>query len=195
LGSDPALLDLFDECDGTIGAGVDMPLGFDATNAECEFAGGRRWIDHTEPDLVAAFSCAAKVGTGGDNSERPAQALVSALSPAILGPGGCNEGFLRPDALLVVTLLTDEQDVTSEPKEDPASWAQSVIDAKGGKQESVVMLGLLGGIEFPGPWLETMVAAFTHGQVESVLSNDYRPFFEQAVGDIDTACDEFVPEG
>jgi hypothetical protein len=194
-GADPQMLELLEECDLAIGAGVDTPMGFSASNAECDFASGRRFVDGAEPDLAAAFSCAARVGIGGDNSERPAQALIAALGPEISGPGGCNEGFLRPDALLVVTILTDEQDTTSEPREDPGAWAEAVMAAKGGKETSVVMLGLLGGIDYPGPWLETMVASFTHSRIESVTAADYRPFFEEVVGDIDVACDGFVPEG
>ena len=194
-GSDPNLLDLWEECDGTMGAGIDMALGFDAPNIECNFSSGRRYIDETEPDLTSAFSCAAKVGTGGNNSEKPAEALLGAVSPEMQLPGACNEGFLRKDALLVVTLLTDEQDVSSDPKKDPAAWAQAVIDAKGGKEENVVMLGLLGGIDYPAPYLEMMVGSFTHSAVELVTIPDYKPFFEAVIGDIDVACDEFVPEG
>jgi hypothetical protein len=194
-GADPNMLPKWDECDGTMGVGVDMPLGFEATNLECNFASGERYIDSSEPDLVSAFSCAAKVGIGGNNSERPAEALISSVSPELLGPGGCNEGFLRPDALLVVTVLTDEQDSLSDPKKDPAAWAQAVIDAKGGNEESVVMLGLFGGIEYPEPYLEMMVGSFTHSAIESVLIPDYQPFFESVIPDIDTACDNFIPEG
>jgi hypothetical protein len=194
-GADPDLLDLWDACDGTIGAGVDMPLGFEASNLECKFANGKRYIDASEPDLSSAFSCAARLGIGGNNSEKPAEALVSSVSPELQGPGGCNEGFIRDDALLVVTMLTDEQDVTSKPKAAPDQWAQAVINAKAGKEQHVVMLGLFGDITYPAPYLQQMVETFTHGKLESVLIPDYRPFFESAVADIEIACDEFVPEG
>jgi len=48
-----------------------------------------------EPDLAAAFTCAARVGWGGYN--RGGDALMQAISPSINGPGGCNEGFLRDE--------------------------------------------------------------------------------------------------
>jgi hypothetical protein len=63
-------------------------------------------------------------------------------------PGGCNEGFLRPDAILVVTLISDEDDMYSEG--DPDTWKQALLTAKADDEEAIVMLGLLGDTGQPG---------------------------------------------
>ena len=55
--------------------------------------------------------------------------------------GGCNEGFLRDDAILVVTFITDEEDTGSAG--NPDSWKQTLVDAKGGNEEAIVVLGLV----------------------------------------------------
>jgi hypothetical protein len=50
------------------------------------------------------------------------------------GPGGCNEGFLRPDTTLHVIILTDENDESPGFDGDPEYWrgyTARVIAAKG----------------------------------------------------------------
>lgn len=65
---------------------------------------------------IDAFLCIAKVGSEG-GYPRTADAMVAALSSPLLGtngyPPGCNQGFLRDDALLVVTLISDQPDEDS----------------------------------------------------------------------------------
>ena len=86
----------------TVGAGSD------SSNMECgPYVSGGRYMTE-EDDLAAKFACAATVGTVGNPEERPIEAALAALSPEANAPGGCNEGFLRHDALLVVVVITDE---------------------------------------------------------------------------------------
>ena len=56
--------------------------------------------------LADAFSAIASVGAAGCGFEQPLQAIQLALSPETTA----NAGFLRPEANLVVLLLTDEDD-------------------------------------------------------------------------------------
>ena len=56
--------------------------------------------------LADAFSAIASVGAAGCGFEQPLQAIQLALSPSTTA----NEGFLRPEANLVVLMLTDEDD-------------------------------------------------------------------------------------
>ena len=134
------------------------------------------------------------------------QGLTSALSSELVGPGGCNEGFLRDDALLVVTLITDEDDTTSEGTVD--QWRQAVIDAKGGDDEAVVMLGIISDVGLDGalcsgtesfpaeaPLMQEFVGSFPRHEKASICLESYDEFFTTAIGTIDTACDEFVPPG
>jgi len=73
------------------------------------------------PTLVSDFQGQVVVGTAGFGKEQPLAAVEAALAPAILAPGGANEGFLRPGARLAVVILTDEDDCS-----DAASpWADT----------------------------------------------------------------------
>jgi hypothetical protein len=199
---------LMTECDETLGAGVTLTFGDDANGELCEFVGGNRFMTSDEPDLVSAFECAAKVGTSGDSYEQQMEAVLAALSPELSEPGGCNEGFLRDDAILVVTMLTDEPGLPSQqlPPGTVEAWREGLVAAKGGNEEAVVFLGIVpDGLPFgQGVCLSDLNFAFNfvelaeslpHGAWASVCETDYKPFFEDAVSFIDTACEDFVPPG
>jgi hypothetical protein len=185
-------------CDVEIGAGKDD----DQQGNPCGIAGDLRYMLDDQPNLEQTFSCLALVGTGGDGLERPMDAMTESIGTQN-AMGGCNEGFLRDDAVLVVTVISDEDDV-DQSMGNPAVWKQTLVDAKGGNEEAVVVLGLVGdgglmGGQCPSdvdsPALRSFAESFTYGQSGSVCAPDYAPFFEQAVAVIDTACDEFVPVG
>jgi hypothetical protein len=176
----------------------------------------------TEADeLETKFACVAQIGTGGDGNERPMAALSAALSPPINQPGACNEGFLRDDALLVVVIITDEQDdhetesCMSDPQPgspgEPPGWFAAVTAAKGGDESKIVVLSLVGpqdepkcpeldkctggidGAEVGGRIIE-FTEMFTYGFVGPICQ-PYGPFFVEAIGVIKSACDDFVPPG
>ncbi|MBC8069825.1 MAG: hypothetical protein IAG13_15920 [Deltaproteobacteria bacterium] len=190
-------------CDATLGAGVNYPLGGDATNMACTFSSGMRFMDSTQPDLGAAFQCAAKVGSDGDGNEMAASSMVSALSGELSEPGACNEGFIRDDAILVVTMITDEEDKGSTGV--PEGWFANVIASKKGDATAIVMLGLINDADQPAPVcpaetedavkLRTLVESFPNYIRGSVCEPSYNGFFEQAVALIDQTCDDFVPAG
>ena len=68
--------------------------------------------------LGGDFTCLATFDTApprdGCGIEQPLESLRRALTTQ-LEPGGCNEGFLRPDSLLVLIVLTDEDDTSIDP--------------------------------------------------------------------------------
>ncbi len=82
-------------------------------------------------DAIASFvddwSCLVRAGVGGCGYEQPLEAALKAVTPAAstlrfrgdtLGHGdGLNRGFLRDDSLLVVLLVTDEDDCSAEDAE------------------------------------------------------------------------------
>ncbi len=106
----------------------------------------------TQADTLAdAILCRSEVGSAGASDERPVQALLRAITPAYNGADGCNEGFFRPESLLVVLMITDEDDdadVEDEPlggqtPGTPEDWFANLVAFKG-SADRVVMLALTG---------------------------------------------------
>ncbi len=194
-------------CDGTLGAG--KVFRSDGTLCMHE---DPRFMSKADEGLGDKFACVGEVGTFGDGNEQPMAAMLLAVGEPMGAPAGCNEGFLRDDAILVVTFITDEEDEFKSPG-DPMSWHDDLVAAKLGNDDSVVVLGLFGDNDQPdaiceqltgegvigaeaGVRLRTFTEAFgDHGIVGSVCTADYNDFFAQAVGIIDTTCDDFVPPG
>lgn len=192
-----------DPCRDALGAGKRSG----AVGQSCGVDGDARYLQSGQDGLAESFSCIARVGTFGDSGELPMDAMLQATSSAKNRPGGCNEGFLRDDAILVVTFITDEDDESSTG--NPETWRQTLLAAKHDDPKALVVLGLVGDnnlddglrggpcnfFEASGaPALQSFVQSFDdRGSLASVCAEDYSPFFEEAVSTIDTACDAFVP--
>jgi hypothetical protein len=191
-----------DACGDTLGAG--RPANAQ-TGEDCSLTGGRRYATRDQPDLESTFACMATVGTRGSAREQTVDALLAAVS-AENGPNGCNEGFLRRDAILVTTIITNTDDDDS--LDEPQVWYERLLALKDGNEASVVLLGFLPGDPFNAsssgllcnvfaainraPRLEDFVARFTHHRVASVCEADYGPYLALAVENIDLACNDFV---
>ncbi|MEJ7733025.1 MAG: hypothetical protein WKG00_27985 [Polyangiaceae bacterium] len=189
---------VFEECDRTLGAGVVHPAGKFTDNAVCPFPAGRRYLAPGDPAVPATFACAAKVGVAGHSSERPMDALVAAVAAGINASGGCNEGFLRDDALLVVTFISD--DANYEDAGDPQSWFDAVVAAKNGNEKAVAVVGFTpafpectGAGTIKGEHWKEFVAKFTFQLHAPVCSGDYAAAFAEAVQIVDESCDQFEP--
>ena len=200
--------------DTRLGCGVVRPLGGEASNVDCGVPEGKRYVTASQPDLDGTFGCMAKVGVSGHWFERPASATLAALDPDNL-EGGCNDGFLRDDAILVLVWITDDFDRQAELDDampgingTPQDWYEAVIDAKSGDPSAVVMLGVLatptpppgpscrhGGDDAALKFIEFVDLFGDQGRVVDACEQDYSPFFSEAVGLIDTTCDGFVPPG
>jgi len=191
----------------TIGDLVTETAGFGAAGEVCTpFASGLRFATE-EDDLQMVFPCMAQVGTTGSPIEQPVTATVAALDPAKAQPGGCNEGFLREDAILVVVLVTDDPPFDfdmddAHPGTDTSGWYDAVIAAKGGDVESIVMIGFVPTPENfsctvgSSPNLVGFIEEFgEQGVLASVCDPDYGPVFSSTIETIETTCDNFVPQG
>lgn len=188
-------------CDMTLGGGVIK----DAKGVPCEVDGDARYLTEGQSDLAGTFACMAKVGIGGQDIERPMEAMGAAVG-AQAQAGACNAGFVRDDAILVVTFITDEED-DGDSLGDPAAWRDALVQAKGGNEAAIVVLGLVGDSDVPGggcgplalaeasPRLRAFAESFGFGSWGSICSQDYAPFFDDAVAVIDSACEIFDPEG
>jgi len=198
---------VLDECDSKMGAGVTFPAGKDSSAQRCNVINGR-YITRDDPDPVAAFNCIAKVGTDG-GIDFPADAMVAAVSPPLLGidpypPDGCNQGFLRDDALLVVTIIADGGDpVSSGPAE---AWVEALTAAKHGDADAYQVLVITTDVDTAehlcGEYnpatnrLRTFIELLPegHGLIESICKNDYGPFFQAAAEAVLERCDAYVPQ-
>ena len=187
-------------CDRLWGAGEVFPAGFsDEANKPCPVDGGRRYLVKGQADLKGTFECIAKVGNSGNGML--GQALVAAVQHNLNGPGGCNGGFLRDDALLMVTFMAANPDQPGSDSEGtPAEWAQAVIDAKHGDDKSVVMFNIGGcdcppfeGECHPEDGLCVLTTMFPYHHQENALVPDYGPGFSQAASLVETACAGFTP--
>ena len=171
--------------------------GSNSSNSMCgPYAAGANYMTEAD-DLATAFTCAAQVGTSGSGAERQMQATVEAVQKVEGGPGQCNEGFIRDDALLVIVIITDESD--SDSPGDATSWYNDVVAAKAGIPENVVVLALINPADGScGGDIADGISAFTgmfgdNGFEAGVCVPDYAPFFAEAVGVIENACDNFMP--
>ncbi|PCC69876.1 hypothetical protein SAMN02745121_08188 [Nannocystis exedens] len=188
-------------CDSIRGAGVTYPLGEHASNERCELASGLRYITAGQPMLEEAFTCVASMGING--ADGVAETTMLALADELDGPGGCNEGFLRDDALLVVVAIQDTYDEGSEGTAE--DWRDALVEAKGGDADAVVLLvistdiddpvGLCGydpGVEHElRTWTELMQPNALFG---SICAEGYSDYFAAAAEMIKSQCDVFVPQ-
>jgi len=197
----PASYELVTKCDEVLGAGLLFNAGPYATNAPCSLAGGHRYITRDEPDLLAAFKCIARVGTYGPD-HAIGEALIAAVSP-YLSVGACNKGFLRDDALLFLTIISNSEDDKS--KTTPVDWYKAVVKAKHGDPGAIVTL-LVTPQYSPGPipgcsWdanhenkLRDLIERFPFHIEGNTCAPSYAPYFTAAAELVGEACASFVPQ-
>lgn len=172
-------------CDTTLGAGAIHNAGWFTENVPCPLPAGQRYITTGQPDLADAFSCIARVGTNGGNWL--GAAAVAALSPDLVGPGGCNAGFLRKDALLMITFIGPVDDPGDSPG-TPSGWAQKILDAKFGDPDAVLMFNIGALTCPPEDRICTLLDYFPRHSTAGLYINDYGPGFDEAVELVDDAC-------
>jgi hypothetical protein len=146
------------DCDGVLGAGRTK----NGAGVDCGFVGGNRYATEAQPDLAEAFACAGMRGSDGPGNEEAMQSMMQSIGP-LNEVGQCNEGFLRDDAILVLTTITDEEDDPNDtapnpqpdgscvPADDdlnspgdPQVWYDAVLTAKNDDPQAMVVLSLLG---------------------------------------------------
>jgi hypothetical protein len=194
--------------------------GSNSSNQQCgPFTDGYNFMTESD-DLAAEFNCAAKVGTQGAGFELPMAALVEAVQEPLDKPGLCNEEYLREDSLLVAVIITDEAD-GEKPVLDaetqfnnpngpetspggPQDWYDAIVAARGGIESNIVVLSFInynGGAcppqseYFNGENIKQFTELFTYGFLAGICEPDFGPAFQQAIGVIDEACDNYVSPG
>ncbi len=128
---------------------------------------------------MASFLC---IASQGHAPRRDATGWGSgrALSYELGLPGGCNEGFLREDAHLVVTTISYAG--SYEGGYNPKVWADTVIDSKG-DQEAVSLIAMINDPRLPG-------AKCPESAMHQLYS--YAEYFEHRL--VRNLCDETFEE-
>ncbi len=192
------------KCDITVGAGFTHPRGEGASNRRCELAGGNRYITDEEPDLDAAFECLATVGIGG-GSTNEIKTVLPAISPELNAPGACNDGFLRDDALLVITTIEEHPNWAS--MTDAEDQIEQLLLAKHNDPDAIYLLAITSDLDQPHHLCEPetdeyyedmfhmrlLTQMLPHASTESICVDDFAPYFESALTTILELCDSFVP--
>ncbi|MCC7535171.1 MAG: hypothetical protein IT379_03110 [Deltaproteobacteria bacterium] len=81
-------------------------------------------VDNAD-NFIQQFGCVARIGTGGCGFEQQLESILKAITPAaspavapfVSGTGhadGRNAGFLRPDSILALILVSDEEDCSAQ---------------------------------------------------------------------------------
>lgn len=200
---------VFGDCAFQYGSG----RSFGADGGPCGLAEGARFFTSSDQaDLAGTFACVAGVGTFDTvGDKKPMLAITSAVDPLQIGLGGCNEGFVRDDATLVVVVVSDRDDANKmgafgSPGE-PQEWHDALLAAKQGDEGALVVLGLVGDGNLlgatcdlagepnplglgaaPAPRIQEFIGLFAHGVVGSVCAADYAPFFTGAVPTVAEVC-------
>ncbi len=207
MGQPPNCGAVLTPCDKKIGAAVTFPAGTNAANRRCELEGGLRYIVSGQQDMVEAFTCIAQVGTSG--AARSGEAMVAALQPEMNDPDdedACNRGFLRDDALLVVTIIQDTYDEDSLGTVD--EWIAALRTAKHDDDDAFAVLVLTTDVDvdygqlcWPNEFsmiknrLRLLVEGIEHGFIDSICKDEYASFFAEHANDLVELCDDFVPPG
>jgi hypothetical protein len=173
--------------------------------AEAPYSSMLNWMTYaTLQTAPSELATALAVGEAGHPNERPMDMLVEALTGDVAQDDGFNSGFVREDALLVVVLLTDEEDDLEQPTEygsagDPGDWIEGVAAVKGGILRDVVPLAIIpsaGGECTPdgeAPRLQAFVDGFPRGVVGDVCAADYSGFLLGQIASVAEACTYFSP--
>jgi hypothetical protein len=189
----------------TIGDLVTQTAGSQSSNMVCSpFAEGERFATQ-EDDIPVKFPCMAQVGTSGSPIEQPVTGLIAALDPAKAVAGGCNDNFIRDDAILVIVIVTDDPPYDfdmddAHPLTDTSMWHDLVLEAKNGNEQALVVIGFIpwsnvacnGGAESPN--LIGFIDSFDEQGIKaSVCDADYGPLFADTILTIQGTCAGFTP--
>ena len=189
-------LDVLPNCETRIGAGTLFPAGDYASNQLCPIDGGRRYLVKGQPDLTDTFACVGKIGVNGRG--KLGEAHTAAMQKNINDPGGCNDGFLREDALLMVTFIQSNPDAGGGGTYSDGyaeDWAKAVLDVKHDDPESVVMLTFVDESWEPYDQIWKMAKMFPYNKVDLAAPDDYISAFAEAAALVETACAGFVAPG
>jgi hypothetical protein len=180
-----------------------------------------RWIEVGPVDQVSdQFKCIASM-EGQDFQEMPLEAMRAALTDRITDQEGYNKGFLRDDALLVIAILTDEDDQSvwkvpdmwnlipgPGPKAPVKDYWDEMVALKGGDPDRLVVMAISGDkdqdctdnndevLAAKAPRVHEFLGyAAPNSYWTHICGNDFVQPLQDALDVIESSCDNFIPPG
>jgi len=153
--------------------------------------------------LQAELSQAVLVGDGGDPNERPMDMMLEALTGDTAD--GFNADFVEEDALLVVVLVSDEEDDVEQPtlwgsEGEPDTWVEQLATLKDGIRRDIAVFSIVPDDSAAGcaddtdaTRLKAFTNAFPTSATHDVCQLDYSAFLLAQVQPVVDACDNFSP--
>lgn len=135
--------------------GLDFHIGVITTDTEDPDESGKLqggFLTTATPEIDRAFLERATVGTAGSGSESGLEAMRLAFTEPNLS--GTNAGFLRPDAILAVIMVSDEEDWSDGDNNEPpiadappiADYANLLLALKNGDPSKVTFPVIVGDV-------------------------------------------------
>ncbi len=175
-----------------IGGLVSQTDGHNSSQRACgPWSSGGPYMTERD-DLRAGLECATQVGTQGATQELPLVAARSAVAPYARETVECNEGFIRPGALLMLVFLTDED------ASQGTGTYDTLVDLKNGYDESIVVLTIahidretcsIGGHASLATTLLDFTESFEHGVAASICGANFDAPFARAIDALALACE------
>ncbi len=111
-------------------SGLDFHLGVVSTDmtddqGRLAEAYGYRWVERTTANPALVFAELLQLGTTGSGLEKGTDAVYAAVETEG-APGRHNDGFFRDEASLLVTAVTDEEDMSTRSTEDFVDWYEAL---------------------------------------------------------------------
>ena len=125
-------------CDNLLGA----LSSNNASGNSCPLSGGSYATE--EDDLMSSILCLLNPGTDGFGNERLAEALLAATSPELNAPGACNDGFFRPEAPLLIVVVSSVEDDDSSGQ--PTDWFSELVQVNEFDASRIASIGIIGPI-------------------------------------------------
>jgi hypothetical protein len=163
----------------------------------CNGGPSRPWLEKSDGDISAPFSCRAVSGTGGSSTEQGLTAMRMALTDRM--SDGTNKAggqdFLREDALMAFVILSDEDEsnttaISSFPpifdqvKKERARWAAAVIAGEAGGCSSAQ----LGNASDARRYREFISLIGQNGVFSSICAGDLTIGLQKAMQTFSEAC-------
>lgn len=174
-----------------------------------------KWIEGSEgaAAVSAQFTCIASLNGAQDfnGSEAPLEATRKALVDRVNDAEMYNAGFLRDDALLVLVLVTDEDDqsVWMQPTNWPVlggpgavapvpDFFDMLVALKGGHPENLTAVAISGpengGGDTDAPRIHQFLNLVTPNSFWTDISGaNYTDALQDALEVIEGSCDGFIP--